>query len=218
MRRRLQELKDEADGGSGMLVTNMSTVDGRDAKVNDGRISRERVTDESNWDSLSPKTLEENGEALQGLLGLITARYRSLAPVVELAAEGLAAPAIAEQLKRPNNYPLQKDVAAAKRYSPATHQAGVPVPGRSRPHEQARRSCRGGLAGLAGHEALLAGDACSGAAAVGLKAESPCRCRRRRGCERRRQSFLSHRHSRPRQGWHIREPRSRNGSVPHRRQ
>lgn len=66
------------------------------------------------------KTLEESGEALQGLLGLITARYRSLAPVVELVAEGLAAPAIAEELKRPNNYPLQKDVGAAKRYSPAT--------------------------------------------------------------------------------------------------
>ncbi|MGE3075324.1 MAG: DNA polymerase III subunit delta [Dehalococcoidia bacterium] len=66
------------------------------------------------------QTLEDSGEALQGLLALIMARYRSLAPVVELAAEGLAAPAIAEQLKRPNNYPLQKDVAAAKRYSPAT--------------------------------------------------------------------------------------------------
>jgi DNA polymerase-3 subunit delta len=66
------------------------------------------------------KTLEESGEALQGLLGLITSRYRSLAPVVELAAEGLSAPAIAEQLKRPNNYPLQKDIGAAKRYSPAT--------------------------------------------------------------------------------------------------
>lgn len=32
MRRRLQELKDEADGGTGMLLTNLVEVDGRDAK------------------------------------------------------------------------------------------------------------------------------------------------------------------------------------------
>ncbi len=32
MRRRLQELKDEADGGTGMLLTNLIEVDGRDAK------------------------------------------------------------------------------------------------------------------------------------------------------------------------------------------
>lgn len=35
IRRRLQELKDEADGGSGMLATNYLQVDGRDAKPND---------------------------------------------------------------------------------------------------------------------------------------------------------------------------------------
>lgn len=32
MRRRIQELKDEADGGTGMLMTNLVEVDGRDAK------------------------------------------------------------------------------------------------------------------------------------------------------------------------------------------
>lgn len=32
MRRRLQELKDEADGGTGMLISNISVIDGRDAK------------------------------------------------------------------------------------------------------------------------------------------------------------------------------------------
>lgn len=32
MRRRIQELKDEADGGTGMLLTNLVEVDGRDAK------------------------------------------------------------------------------------------------------------------------------------------------------------------------------------------
>ena len=32
MRRRIQELKDEADGGTGMLITNLIEVDGRDAK------------------------------------------------------------------------------------------------------------------------------------------------------------------------------------------
>jgi len=35
MRRRLQELKDEADGGTGMLMTNTAIVDGRDAKLHD---------------------------------------------------------------------------------------------------------------------------------------------------------------------------------------
>lgn len=35
MRRRLQELKDEADGGTGMLVSNLTTIDGRDAKPAD---------------------------------------------------------------------------------------------------------------------------------------------------------------------------------------
>ena len=35
LRRRLQELKDEADGGTGMLSTNLTTIDGRDAKPND---------------------------------------------------------------------------------------------------------------------------------------------------------------------------------------
>ncbi|MEO8540904.1 MAG: DNA polymerase III subunit delta [bacterium] len=63
-------------------------------------------------------TLKESGENLQGLLGLITARYRSLAPVSELVAQGLAKDAVAETLKRPNNYPLQKDMEAARRLSP----------------------------------------------------------------------------------------------------
>ncbi len=35
MRRRMQELKDEADGGTGMLSTNHTVVDGRDAKPGD---------------------------------------------------------------------------------------------------------------------------------------------------------------------------------------
>jgi DNA polymerase-3 subunit delta len=35
MRRRLQELKDEADGGTGMLASNLTIVDGRDGKPND---------------------------------------------------------------------------------------------------------------------------------------------------------------------------------------
>jgi len=65
------------------------------------------------------KTLTESGEALQGLLGLITSRYRSLAPVVELVADGQQAPAIAEQLKRPNNFPLKKDIEASRRFKPA---------------------------------------------------------------------------------------------------
>jgi DNA polymerase-3 subunit delta len=35
MRRRLQQLKDDADGGSGMLASNISLIDGRDAKPAD---------------------------------------------------------------------------------------------------------------------------------------------------------------------------------------
>lgn len=35
IRRRLRELRDEADGGTGMLETNMTVIDGRDAKPND---------------------------------------------------------------------------------------------------------------------------------------------------------------------------------------
>ncbi|HEX6030146.1 MAG TPA: hypothetical protein VFY90_01865 [Tepidiformaceae bacterium] len=35
MRRRLQELKDDADGGTGMLASNLTTVDGRDGRPND---------------------------------------------------------------------------------------------------------------------------------------------------------------------------------------
>lgn len=61
------------------------------------------------------KILKEAGENLQGILGLITARYRSLAPVAELVASGLTKEAIAVELKRPNNYPLQKDMEAGKR-------------------------------------------------------------------------------------------------------
>ncbi len=64
-------------------------------------------------------TLKESGEALQGLLGLITSRYRSLAPVTELVATGMRQEAIAEELKRPNNYPLKKDVEASRRLTPA---------------------------------------------------------------------------------------------------
>jgi DNA polymerase-3 subunit delta len=35
MRRRLQQLKEEADGGTGMLISNLSVIDGRDAKPAD---------------------------------------------------------------------------------------------------------------------------------------------------------------------------------------
>lgn len=35
MRRRMQALKDEADGGSGMLLTNLAEIDGRDAKAHE---------------------------------------------------------------------------------------------------------------------------------------------------------------------------------------
>jgi DNA polymerase-3 subunit delta len=65
------------------------------------------------------KTLSENGEALQGLLGLVTSRYRSLAPVVELAAQGLPRETIAQQLGRPDNYPMRKDFDSARRFGPA---------------------------------------------------------------------------------------------------
>jgi DNA polymerase-3 subunit delta len=65
------------------------------------------------------RTLKESGEALQGLLGLITARYRSLAPVTELVSAGMRQEAIAEELKRPNNYPLKKDFEASRRLTPA---------------------------------------------------------------------------------------------------
>lgn len=61
------------------------------------------------------KILKEQGENLQGILGLITARYRSLAPVAELVAAGLSKEAVAAELRRPNNYPLQKDMEAGKR-------------------------------------------------------------------------------------------------------
>ncbi len=64
-------------------------------------------------------TLKESGENLQGLLGLITARYRSLAPVTELVSAGMTKDAIAAELKRPNNFPLQKDVEASRRLGPA---------------------------------------------------------------------------------------------------
>jgi len=35
LRRRLQQIKDEADGGTGMLTTNMTVIDGREAKPDD---------------------------------------------------------------------------------------------------------------------------------------------------------------------------------------
>jgi DNA polymerase-3 subunit delta len=60
--------------------------------------------------------LKDKGENLQGLLGLITSRYRTMAPVVELTLAGMSKEAIAEQLKRPNNYPLQKDMDASRRF------------------------------------------------------------------------------------------------------
>ncbi len=69
------------------------------------------------------KILKEAGENLQGILGLITARYRSLAPVAELVAAGLSKDAIAAELKRPNNYPLQKDLEAGRRLSAAVVKA-----------------------------------------------------------------------------------------------
>lgn len=62
--------------------------------------------------------LKDRGEALQGLLGLVTSRYRGLAPVSELAAAGMRQDAIAEALHRPNNFPLRKDVDAARRWTP----------------------------------------------------------------------------------------------------
>ncbi len=65
------------------------------------------------------KTLTEGGEALQGLLGLVTARYRSLAPVVELVGQGLPREAIAQQLGRPDNYPMKKDFESARRFGSA---------------------------------------------------------------------------------------------------
>lgn len=64
------------------------------------------------------KTLKESGENLQGLLGLITARFRTLAPVVDLVAAGMPQNAIAEELKRPNNWQLERDIRAAKRLGP----------------------------------------------------------------------------------------------------
>lgn len=64
------------------------------------------------------KTLKDSGEALQGLLGLITSRYRGIAPVSELVAAGMRQEAIAEELKRPNNFPLKKDVEASRRLTP----------------------------------------------------------------------------------------------------
>ena len=62
--------------------------------------------------------LKNSGEALQGLLALIAARYRSLAPVTELVAQGMRAEAIAAELKRPNNFPLKKDIDASRRLTP----------------------------------------------------------------------------------------------------
>lgn len=67
------------------------------------------------------KSLADNGENLQGLLGLITSKYRGLAPVADLVARGMPKEAIAQELGRPNNYPLTKDIEAAKRLG----QAGV---------------------------------------------------------------------------------------------
>lgn len=63
--------------------------------------------------------LKESGENLQGLLGLITSRFRTLAPVVDLVAAGVPPPAMAEELKRQNNWQLERDVRAAKRLGPA---------------------------------------------------------------------------------------------------
>jgi len=64
--------------------------------------------------------LREQGEDLQVILAIIAGKFRAVAPVVELFAQGKQQAAIAEELKRPNNYPLQKDIGVAKRIGPAT--------------------------------------------------------------------------------------------------
>jgi DNA polymerase III delta subunit len=64
--------------------------------------------------------LSEAGEEPLGLLGLLTARFRSLGPVSSVVGEGQTArEAIAAELKRPNNYPLQKDIESSRRWRPA---------------------------------------------------------------------------------------------------
>jgi len=65
------------------------------------------------------KSLADSGENLQGLLGLIASRYRALAPVADLVEAGLQPEAIAAELGRPNNFPLRKDVEAARRLGPS---------------------------------------------------------------------------------------------------
>lgn len=65
------------------------------------------------------KLLRDAGENLQGLLGLVTARYRALAPLVELVAEGMQPPAIAETLRRPADWRLERDIRVARRLGTA---------------------------------------------------------------------------------------------------
>lgn len=62
------------------------------------------------------QTLKDQGENLQGLLALITTRYRTLAPVVELVAQGMQIDAIAAALNRKPTFPLTKDIDAGKRF------------------------------------------------------------------------------------------------------
>ena len=63
--------------------------------------------------------LREKGEDMQAILGLITSKFRALAQVVDLVGQGKQQAEIAQELKRPNNYPLQKDIGVAKRVGPA---------------------------------------------------------------------------------------------------
>lgn len=87
IRRRLQELKDEADGGSGMLATNYTTVDGRDAK------SADIIGPAMSPPFLAPKRLvvvENLIERYQGTGGRGAGAGRSLDPLAPLfeALEG----------------------------------------------------------------------------------------------------------------------------------
>lgn len=65
------------------------------------------------------KLLVEDGENLQGLLGLITSRYRALAPLVEFVETGTPPAAIADMLKRPNDWRMERDIRTAKRFGAA---------------------------------------------------------------------------------------------------
>jgi len=64
------------------------------------------------------ETLKGSGENLQGLLGLITARYRTLAPVVDMVATGMTPQAIADETRR-QPWQVSRDVQAARRLGAA---------------------------------------------------------------------------------------------------